>query len=70
MKIKLSKEIVELVKSGKCKAFEIVGFLMDNGFTSKKDAHMTSLGELKIDNRSVKSVSVDTAGYDLLVTLN
>jgi hypothetical protein len=60
MKIKLNNELINSVKKGNCKASEVVQFLLNSGFCSEKSAFFSSLSDLKIGDKQIKKVNIDT----------
>ena len=63
MIIELSSALIQSVNAGKCKAVDVILFLLDNGFTSYKKPSETSLQELMFEGSTITKVVIDPKGY-------
>tara|TARA_R110000796_G_scaffold70936_1_gene160992 strand:+ start:6662 stop:6868 length:207 start_codon:yes stop_codon:yes gene_type:complete len=62
MIVQLTPVLIQLVNTGKCKAVDIISFLLDNGFTCDKESNKASLQELMFKNQSITQVTIDSKG--------
>lgn len=68
MKLKINNEMLDKIINNTLKAKELVKYVIDNtGGITQKELHQTALQDIKINDKYIKNVLVDTWKKELVI---